>query len=299
MANLLGRKFYIPRFSKSYFRDNGLFQIFRQGASKRRVLLSLALLNAVMLTAAVVLGIKCARVKERSLHVPSLAEVQLVNALNNLRSNYSNITEAADEAKKTLKTVINNHAQLKTQIKLKSVIIDNYQKEIQTLRTESNQLQSNLTALEGTCGKCLPGWTLFNSSCYFFSYFESAAAKKTWTDSRADCVRRGADLVVIDSREEQNFVSGNIKSMRSYPNQWDNGVWVGLTDIDTEGEWVWINNVTEVEKRYWAYGEPNNHGRHGEDCAIVAYSSYSPWQTRFDGKCHEHLLAWTCETAAQ
>uniref|UniRef100_A0A7N8X8N4 C-type lectin domain-containing protein n=1 Tax=Mastacembelus armatus TaxID=205130 RepID=A0A7N8X8N4_9TELE len=128
---------------------------------------------------------------------------------------------------------------------------------------------------EGGCGKCLTHWIFYNSSCYFFSYLESHKVKKNWPDSRADCVSRGADLVVIDNQEEQD------------------AFWVGLTDSKAEGTWVWINNVTEVE--YWMDGEPNNMGQVGEDCGMVVYSSSNPWKTRFDASCTERQRNWICE----
>lgn len=41
-------------------------------------------------------------------------------------------------------------------------------------------------------------WRRFGSSCYYRS-----AERKNWADGRTDCQSRGADLVVISSREEQ------------------------------------------------------------------------------------------------
>ncbi|KAM9363252.1 CD209 antigen-like protein A [Symphorus nematophorus] len=42
------------------------------------------------------------------------------------------------------------------------------------------------------------GWVYFNGSFYFTS-----SNKKTWQDSRNDCLQRGADLIIINSNEEQ------------------------------------------------------------------------------------------------
>lgn len=40
-------------------------------------------------------------------------------------------------------------------------------------------------------------WVDFGSSSYYISQ------KKNWTESRKDCKNRGADLVIIDSKDEQ------------------------------------------------------------------------------------------------
>uniref|UniRef100_A0A4W6EXA6 C-type lectin domain-containing protein n=1 Tax=Lates calcarifer TaxID=8187 RepID=A0A4W6EXA6_LATCA len=187
-----------------------------------------------------------AKVKDSSHQVSHSAATQLIIELNYLRSNHSDVIESAEQAKKALEREVKNHAELKARIKQHRTINDGYQRNIEALQAEKSLLQSDISAFEGSCGRCLPGWTLHNSTCYFFSYSESTSVKKNWPDSRADCVRRGADLVVIDNQEEQVFVSDNIKI--GY-NEWTTGHWIGLTDIETEGTWVWINNVTEVEER--------------------------------------------------
>uniref|UniRef100_A0A4W6EY88 C-type lectin domain-containing protein n=1 Tax=Lates calcarifer TaxID=8187 RepID=A0A4W6EY88_LATCA len=261
----------------------------------RRAILCLGLLNVTLLIVAVVLGIKCAKVKDGSLQVPHSAATQLINELSYLRSNHSDVIEAEEEATKALERALKNHAQLKVKIEQQRTINDGYQKQIEALRAEKTNLQSNISALEGSCGRCLPGWTLHNSTCYFFSYSRTSTVKKNWPDSRADCVRRGADLVVIDNPEEQKFVSNTIENKKTSSNFWQNGFWIGVTDIVAEGTWVWINNVTEVEQRYWMDGEPNNLGQHGEHCGVVVYSSTNPWKTWFDANCNTDKQSWMCE----
>ncbi|CAN9502189.1 unnamed protein product [Ophioblennius macclurei] len=259
------------------------------------LLLCLGLLNVVLAISALVIGINCAKIKQSSLHVSHPAALQLLDQLHNLRSNHSFMIEAEEEVKRDLEKTIQNRAVLQQQLKQKQISCDGYRHQLDALRAERTVLLANISAMESSCGKCVPGFIHFNTSCYFFSYSESSSIKKNWHDSRADCINRGSDLVVIDSPGEQKFISNNIRNLISGPMTWKNGFWVGLTDIETEDRWVWINNVTEVEPRYWFEGEPNNHGAQGEDCALVVHSPSNPWETRFDAKCQQHQIYWLCE----
>ncbi len=42
------------------------------------------------------------------------------------------------------------------------------------------------------------GWIYYQSNLYFIS-----TEKKSWTESRRHCTERGADLTIINNREEQ------------------------------------------------------------------------------------------------
>ncbi|KAK0133964.1 CD209 antigen [Merluccius polli] len=118
------------------------------------------------------------------------------------------------------------------------------------------------------------GWLHYNNnSLYFISTTE-----KNWTASRDYCLERDADLIVINSREEQEFVS------RQAGDQW---FWIGLSDGDTEGTWKWVDG-TIMTSSFWGRGEPNDYGG-AEDC--VSTREEFGWD---DDPCAA-LLRWTCE----
>ncbi|KAA8590709.1 hypothetical protein FQN60_014643 [Etheostoma spectabile] len=91
------------------------------------------------------------------------------------------------------------------------------------------------------------GWEYFSGSFYYISSIE-----KTWKGSRDDCIQKGADLVIINSKIEEDFIRKSQKI-----------VWIGLTDSETEGTWKWVDG-TPLNESYWASEEPN--GGETENC---------------------------------
>ncbi|KAL7855871.1 hypothetical protein AOLI_G00194750 [Acnodon oligacanthus] len=141
-------------------------------------------------------------------------------------------------------------------------------------QTERDELQKKLFLLETNINK--PEWRYFNYSVYYIS-----TETKTWNKSREDCRERGADLLIINSREEQDFIE---KFRRS---QW---AWIGLTDSETEGVWKWVDG-SALTTEFWRPGEPNING--DEDCVITGYAS-DPVYSWADFTCNNRF-AWICE----
>ncbi|XP_059360595.1 C-type lectin domain family 4 member M-like [Carassius carassius] len=117
------------------------------------------------------------------------------------------------------------------------------------------------------------GWKFNQSSLYFFS-----SETKNWTDSRRYCTEREADLIIINNREEQDFVKNITGSSDHF--------WIGLTDIEEEDRWKWVDGST-LTSGSWASGEPNNY-QGTEDCANTLSSEW------FDTHCN-NSVKWICE----
>ncbi|XP_029622273.1 CD209 antigen-like protein 2 [Salmo trutta] len=153
---------------------------------------------------------------------------------------------------------------------------DQLQTRYNTLTTEKGHIQAKLFVIEHQCQE---GWRYFDSRLYFLS-----TEKKTWKESRQDCLERGADLVIINSREEQIFLFN--LHMRA---------WIGLTDSVTEGTWKWVDD-TPLTTGYWGTGQPDN-GRlffGQEDCVEIYYRQADPVKTWNDDKCGTNHN-WICE----
>ncbi|XP_028441357.1 CD209 antigen-like protein C isoform X2 [Perca flavescens] len=137
---------------------------------------------------------------------------------------------------------------------------------IKDLQRERDRLRTSLETAQG-------GWEYFSGSFYYISSID-----KTWQESRDDCLQKGADLVIINSKEEQDFTTKLKKRL-----------WIGLTDSETEGTWKWVDG-TPLTKSYWNSGEPNGGKR--EDCGeIKNFASENSWN---DGSCSIQLN-WICE----
>uniref|UniRef100_A0A4W4E1P5 C-type lectin domain-containing protein n=1 Tax=Electrophorus electricus TaxID=8005 RepID=A0A4W4E1P5_ELEEL len=124
--------------------------------------------------------------------------------------------------------------------------------------------------------RCFKGWRKFGSSYYYFSN-----GRKNWAESRQYCREMGADLVIINSREEQEF----IKEVNIY-------AWIGLSDAQTEGIWKWVDG-SPLTTEYWRTGEPNDTGN-DEDCAVY-FNEVVSLNTWNDIPC-SYETGWICET---
>ncbi|XP_048034520.1 CD209 antigen-like protein D [Megalobrama amblycephala] len=140
---------------------------------------------------------------------------------------------------------------------------------ITNLTEERNQLLNKITnlreerdALRNELQMCA-GWTCYQSSFYYISN-----EKKNWTESRRYCTERGADLIIINNKEEQDFVK-NISGAAV--------VYIGLTDSDVENTWKWVDGSTLTSGfRFWASKEPNGDTR--ENCVVtVAVPKLPEW----------------------
>ena len=67
-------------------------------------------------------------------------------------------------------------------------------------------------------------------------YYEVAPTKLSWTDSRNAAAAAGGTLAIIGSAAENAFLASNLLSGRR-------GIWLGLTDEDVEGEFIWIDGT--------------------------------------------------------
>ncbi|KAL3060534.1 hypothetical protein OYC64_014976 [Pagothenia borchgrevinki] len=146
------------------------------------------------------------------------------------------------------------------------------QSKYNAMAASQDKLQEELIGLRKRV-PCLQGWITFQDKCYFFS---AGSVSKTWQGSRQDCQTRGADLAIITTQEELDFLSRT----RAVS-------WIGLSDIAQEGKWKWVDGTDLVGVGFWKKGEPNNH-RGNEDCVEQSEKKFN------DAPCNTEF-AWVCE----
>ncbi|KAM7068571.1 C-type lectin domain family 10 member A-like [Molossus nigricans] len=234
--------------------------------------------------------------------------------LDTLRANFSNFTSntlaevqalhsqdgSLQEQITSLKAVVENHEQklqavrsledkvlsLETKLEKEQQELQGYPGmvlKVQQLDKSLNTLNCQVAALkssdsQNTC--CPMNWLEHQGSCYWFS-----GTELTWHEAEKYCQLENSHLVVINSREEQNFVQKHI----GFPFSW-----MGLSDA--EGYWKWADGTDyKTNFKNWAPGQPDDWQDHGlgggEDCA-----HFRPDGSWNDDACQRPYY-WICETS--
>ncbi|KAK1903543.1 C-type lectin domain family 4 member M [Dissostichus eleginoides] len=150
--------------------------------------------------------------------------------INQLKANLTERLQARDQLINQLKANLTERLQARDQ--LINQLNVNLTERLQARDQLINQLKANLTEktrevdrLQSLMDK---GWRKFGCSCYLLS-----TEKASWEQSRDNCRARGADLVIVDSYEEQEFITSMIKEQ----------TWIGLNDTNQEGTWKWVDGA--------------------------------------------------------
>ncbi|XP_075061077.1 asialoglycoprotein receptor 1-like [Mixophyes fleayi] len=102
---------------------------------------------------------------------------------------------------------------------------------------------------------CSSEWRYYALSCYYVS-----KGLRTWSNAKKYCEYKKSHLVVINSVEEQDYVS-NITQNKD--------MWIGLTDMD--GSWKWVDGTSyDTTPKFWDLNQPDD--LQGQDCAHIRYS---------------------------
>nr|XP_035972375.1 C-type lectin domain family 4 member A-like isoform X1 [Halichoerus grypus] len=112
--------------------------------------------------------------------------------------------------------------------------------------TELDCMKENLTMEEKDWSCCPKAWKSFSSNCYFIS-----TITRNWTESERNCSEMKAHLLVINTKDEQDFIFQNLDTYSAY--------YIGLSDPKGKRDWKWVDQTPYNESvTFWHSGEPSN-----------------------------------------
>ncbi|XP_048244770.1 uncharacterized protein LOC124121271 [Haliotis rufescens] len=111
------------------------------------------------------------------------------------------------------------------------------------------------------CGSCPSGWSGYNGDCFVYVNVE-----KNYADAESHCQALGAIVAPTKDMGELEFVSA-FREKGQY-------IWIGGTDIDTEGTFTWSDG-TPFNWTNWGNDQPNNYAN--QDC-IESYDETNQYQ---------------------
>ncbi|XP_035826903.1 uncharacterized protein LOC101854104 [Aplysia californica] len=129
--------------------------------------------------------------------------------------------------------------------------------------------------LNHACEECPNGWELSNGNCY-----KHFPVPLKHSEARATCAMYNALLSSAKSPAENTFVA----NMRPYVKE----IWLGLSDIATEGSFVWDDGTPLVWSK-WSSDDPNNLNKN-EDCVFMRRNEW--W---VDVPCDNYLRPFVCK----
>ncbi|XP_028639942.1 CD209 antigen-like protein A [Grammomys surdaster] len=119
------------------------------------------------------------------------------------------------------------------------------------------------TRIDLLCRPCSWDWILFHGNCYFFSI-----TKRNWNDSLTACKEVGAELITIESEEEQAFLQ-KMQLIRG-------DLWIGLSDIKQDSSWQWVDGSPlspSFNSKYWASWATEDDSE--KDCAELTNDGWN------------------------
>ncbi|XP_066541661.1 C-type lectin domain family 4 member F-like [Hoplias malabaricus] len=190
------------------------------------------------------------------------SNINLMKERDQLQTSNTNLMKERDQLQTSNTNLMRERDQLQTSN-------TNLMRERDQLQTSNTNLMRERDQLK----TMRQGWVFFDTSAYYIS-----TDSKTWSESRVDCKNRGGDLVIINSKEEQEYLTRKVGSKQP---------WIGLTDSESENQWKWVDG-SALTTAYWRHEQPDNWNE--EDCAHMGFTENKSWN---DLSCSSELQ-WIC-----
>lgn len=133
----------------------------------------------------------------------------------------------------------------------------------------------------------IPGYIYkgtFNGHTYYTS-----TMRQSWFGARASAHAAGGYLTTISSEAEELFIYFNVIRNLNVQYSNENGLWIGLNDVDMKGTFVWENGEP-VTYTFWEQGEPSKGP--GEDFVEIKIDNgkWNDYATSVDAPVSQQLL---------
>ncbi|XP_029360763.1 asialoglycoprotein receptor 2-like [Echeneis naucrates] len=163
------------------------------------------------------------------------------------------ISVVMNKQTETFKANVNNLTAENQQLIMERSVLENKTEELSRDRDDLNWTLNIILKFkyfpvdkycrDKQCQPCRQGWIHFQGKCYLF--YKKSYPWMTWQQSQNYCKDEDADLVVVDSLQEQEFIASHIKFY------YDNfhGYWIGLRK-NAEGNWTWVDRRSDT-LGYW------------------------------------------------
>ncbi|KAL1281253.1 hypothetical protein QQF64_000056 [Cirrhinus molitorella] len=203
----------------------------KRGGSRCLVLItvSLGLISVLLLVFIILQHITITAERDLIKSYKNTAE-EFNQTINSLQNNYTELMTEKHQLQNNFTSLNEKKLELEKKVKDLNAEKGQSQRSFDSLNKKKLELESRVTSLseELKTESTKRGW--------FFMPNES----KSWSDSRQYCRDHGADLVIINSEEKQRFIS-SLTTER---------VWIGLSDIDNEGNMKWVDN-SSLNQTFW------------------------------------------------
>ena len=141
---------------------------------------------------------------------------------------------------------------------------------------------------------CPDGWSIMADGARCVTVVDSAGF--TWFEARDACEDEGGALVSVLGEADNDQVLGLSAGFSA------NSIWIGYTDLASEGDWEWVDGDPETYENWrTAGGEPN--GGTVENCAElyhpdVEWSGYAGYWNDAPCEAAGHTGGFACQTDA-
>lgn len=162
----------------------------------------------------------------------------MTKASETLQSFKDTIEDGQEKARSAQDKAERKSLEFEEMVKVVKVASDECKKRTDAIQQSVEKLQTLVTC-------STKDWYKFEDSCYKLS-----TTSVQWEEAADECSKIGAYLVEVNSIEENQYIAKTFLKKGTI-------VWLGGSDLDSEGQWVWKKSKYPLGYQGWQKSEPN------------------------------------------